>query len=106
MAKLRAALAAVAESEGLQLVAAGTHPYGAWHDQLITDQDRYEHNVHRRRLERCGQRATLGPAFPALERDPAPTHDGFCNRPGPSTTSARSWRRFVSLCVRCDLTRA
>jgi glutamate---cysteine ligase / carboxylate-amine ligase len=42
MSDLRAALAAVTEATGLQLAAAGTHPYGAWQEQLITDQDRYE----------------------------------------------------------------
>jgi glutamate---cysteine ligase / carboxylate-amine ligase len=38
----RRALADVVEPMNLRLIAAGTHPFAAWQDQLVTDQGRYE----------------------------------------------------------------
>jgi glutamate---cysteine ligase / carboxylate-amine ligase len=42
MSMLRHGLADVAAGMGLNLVAAGTHPLGTWHDQLVADDLRYE----------------------------------------------------------------
>jgi carboxylate-amine ligase len=39
--RLRRDLAEVADAYGLALVAAGTHPLGAWREQLVTDKPRY-----------------------------------------------------------------
>ena len=38
---LREEVASIASRYGLGLVAAGTHPFGAWEDQRTTDKDRY-----------------------------------------------------------------
>ncbi|HEY5809568.1 MAG TPA: carboxylate-amine ligase, partial [Povalibacter sp.] len=42
MVALRKALGELLTTEGLRLVAASTHPLGAWRDQLVTDQRRYD----------------------------------------------------------------
>jgi carboxylate-amine ligase len=42
MRRSRRALADVAQSMGLRLIAAGTHPLGAWHDQVITESTKYD----------------------------------------------------------------
>ena len=39
---LRSKLAQLAESRGLKIASAGTHPFSHWHDQLITEGERYE----------------------------------------------------------------
>jgi len=39
--QLRSDLARVAQSEGLKIASAGTHPFSHWMDQLITDHERY-----------------------------------------------------------------
>jgi carboxylate-amine ligase len=41
MARLRRGLAELADSAGLRIVAAGTHPLSAWHQQTHTDRSRY-----------------------------------------------------------------
>jgi carboxylate-amine ligase len=41
LAELRAAVIAAAESNGMRIAAAGTHPFGRWADQRITDRPRY-----------------------------------------------------------------
>lgn len=41
MARLRLGLAELADSAGLRIVAAGTHPLSAWHQQTQTDRSRY-----------------------------------------------------------------
>jgi carboxylate-amine ligase len=43
--KLRRIVADLAESEGLKIVAAGTHPFAKWEEQLITNHPRYEEIV-------------------------------------------------------------
>ena len=40
--QLRSHLATLAGKEGLKIASAGTHPFSRWHDQLITDDERYE----------------------------------------------------------------
>jgi glutamate---cysteine ligase / carboxylate-amine ligase len=42
MSGLRRSLAKIADSLDLQLIAAGTHPLGVWHEQLVADEQRYE----------------------------------------------------------------
>lgn len=42
MTQLRRGLAGLAETAGLRLVAAGTHPLSAWHQQTQTDKSRYD----------------------------------------------------------------
>ena len=42
MVRLRSDLAELVESMGLQLVAASTHPLGAWREQTVTDKPRYD----------------------------------------------------------------
>ena len=39
--QLRSELATIAESEGLKIASAGTHPFSHWMDQLITADERY-----------------------------------------------------------------
>ena len=39
--KLRSSLARIARSQGLEIAAAGTHPFSKWEDQHITDHPRY-----------------------------------------------------------------
>jgi carboxylate-amine ligase len=39
--RLRSGLAALAETQGLKIASAGTHPFSHWMDQLITRHDRY-----------------------------------------------------------------
>ncbi|EIM02426.1 glutamate--cysteine ligase [Rhodanobacter thiooxydans] len=41
MARLRRGLTELADSAGLRIVAAGTHPLSAWHQQTQTDRSRY-----------------------------------------------------------------
>lgn len=40
--ELRSTVAEVADKEGLAIIAASTHPFGSWRDQLPTDKERYE----------------------------------------------------------------
>jgi carboxylate-amine ligase len=40
--RLRSIVAEVAGKNGRKIVAAGTHPFSHWKDQIITDQDRYK----------------------------------------------------------------
>ena len=42
MTSLRAGLAQVVAADGLRLVAASTHPLGAWREQWVTEQRRYD----------------------------------------------------------------
>jgi len=39
--KLRKSLASIAQSQGLEIAAAGTHPFSRWEEQKITDHPRY-----------------------------------------------------------------
>jgi len=43
--RTRGELVAAAESTGLQVAAAGTHPFSSWIDQVISPGERYEHIV-------------------------------------------------------------
>lgn len=54
MGQLRRALADVVEAAGSSLVAAGTHPLGVWHEQRVSDGDRYERLMSEFRI--VGQR--------------------------------------------------
>jgi carboxylate-amine ligase len=40
--RLRSIVAEVADKNGRKIVAAGTHPFSHWKDQIITDKDRYK----------------------------------------------------------------
>ncbi len=40
--RLRCIVADIAEKNGRKIVAAGTHPFSHWQDQIITDKDRYK----------------------------------------------------------------
>src|SRR5262249_48395108 len=42
MMGLRKALSDLLATEGLRLIAASTHPLGAWREQLVTEQRRYD----------------------------------------------------------------
>lgn len=42
VSRLRRGVAAIAQQNGRKIVAAGTHPFSRWQDQLITDKDRYK----------------------------------------------------------------
>ncbi len=44
--QLRSTVAEVADSEGMAIVAASTHPFGSWRDQIPTDKERYEALAH------------------------------------------------------------
>ncbi len=43
--ELRTHLAALAARSGLKIASAGTHPFSHWHDQLITEGERYKEIV-------------------------------------------------------------
>src|SRR6266568_2880118 len=45
VSELRIELVAAAERAGLQVAAAGTHPFSSWIDQIISPGERYEHLV-------------------------------------------------------------
>lgn len=40
--RLRSLVADIAVKNGRRIVAAGTHPFSSWHDQVVTDKDRYK----------------------------------------------------------------
>jgi carboxylate-amine ligase len=40
--RLRGVVAEIADKSGRKIVAAGTHPFSRWQDQLVTDKDRYK----------------------------------------------------------------
>ncbi len=40
--RLRSIVAEIADKNGRKIVAAGTHPFSSWRDQIITDRDRYK----------------------------------------------------------------
>jgi carboxylate-amine ligase len=42
LAEMRGTLAALLKPEGLRIACAGTHPFSRWHEQQITDHDRYK----------------------------------------------------------------
>ena len=44
--RLRSDLAALAEKQGLKIASAGTHPFSHWHDQRITEGERYKEIVN------------------------------------------------------------
>ena len=45
MHRTRSELVSAAESTGLQVAAAGTHPFSSWIDQVISPGERYQHIV-------------------------------------------------------------
>src|SRR5947199_9501411 len=45
MHRTRGELVAAAERAGLQVAAAGTHPFSSWIDKVISPGERYQHNV-------------------------------------------------------------
>ena len=44
--RLRSELASLAEKKGLKIASAGTHPFSHWHDQRITEGERYKEIVN------------------------------------------------------------
>ena len=44
--RLRSELASLAEKRGLKIASAGTHPFSHWHDQRITEGERYKEIVN------------------------------------------------------------
>jgi len=42
LAEMRGTLAGLLQPEGLRIACAGTHPFSRWHEQQITDHDRYK----------------------------------------------------------------
>jgi carboxylate-amine ligase len=65
LARLRGAVARIADRFGMAPIAASTHPFARWHAQKPTDQDRYQ-ELHRdlqgvaRRLLICGLHVHVG----------------------------------------------
>src|SRR5690606_1132243 len=45
VSRMRRSMLEIADSAGVQLAAAGTHPFSHWQDQLITASERYEQFV-------------------------------------------------------------
>jgi carboxylate-amine ligase len=65
VARLRVAVAEVAEQHGLAMIAASTHPFAEWGDQLTTDNERYhilaqDLQTVVRRLVICGMHVHVG----------------------------------------------
>ena len=63
--RLRSTVASVARSHGLRLVAASTHPFAVWGEQMRTQKERYqtiEHDLQEvvRRLVICGMHVHVG----------------------------------------------
>jgi carboxylate-amine ligase len=81
MHRTRGELVAAAERAGLQVAAAGTHPFSSWIDQVISPGERYEHIAahlrHARARSHAGQtdddrhdeRRSLFPAAPSRAFD-------------------------------------
>jgi glutamate---cysteine ligase / carboxylate-amine ligase len=66
---LRSTLAGLARKKGLEIVAAGTHPFSHWHDQKIFDNERYnliveENQIIARSLLTFGLHVHVGIADP------------------------------------------
>lgn len=57
MARLRRGVAELADTVGLKLVAAGTHPLNAWHQQVHTDKSRYTRIIND--FQMVGRRSLL-----------------------------------------------
>ena len=65
LARLRKAVAEVADQHGLAMIAASTHPFAEWGDQLTTDNERYhvlaqDLQAVVRRLVICGMHVHVG----------------------------------------------
>lgn len=65
LARLRKAVAEVAEQHGMAMIAASTHPFAEWGDQLTTDNERYhvlaqDLQTVVRRLVICGMHVHVG----------------------------------------------
>ena len=65
LARLRRAVAEVADQHGLAMIAASTHPFAEWGDQLTTDNERYhvlaqDLQAVVRRLVICGMHVHVG----------------------------------------------
>ncbi len=74
LVRLRQTVAAVASRYGLAPIAASTHPFASWHQQLHTDKERYnalERDLQAlgRRLVICGMHVHVGIADPDLRID-------------------------------------
>jgi carboxylate-amine ligase len=74
LVELRRAVADVAAGHGLAPIAAGTHPFAAWHRQKTTDRERYialarDHQAPARRLVICGMHVHVGLEDPELRID-------------------------------------
>lgn len=72
--RLRRSVCSVAESHGLAVIAASTHPFANWSDQQVTPKDRYEMlardlQVVVRRLVICGMHVHVGIEDPDLRID-------------------------------------
>ncbi|MBU1866820.1 MAG: carboxylate-amine ligase [Actinobacteria bacterium] len=72
--RLRATVGAIADSHGLKLIAASTHPFAEWSRQQITDEDRYQilaNDLQQvvRRLVICGMHVHVGIEDPDLRID-------------------------------------
>ncbi len=65
LARLRSAVSEVARRYGMQVIAASTHPFAEWGEQLTTDKERYnllakDLQVVARRLVICGMHVHVG----------------------------------------------
>ena len=74
LARLRRTVADVAARHGMALIAAATHPFASWKEQLHTDKDRYnllanDMQAVARRLLICGQHVHVGIADEDLRID-------------------------------------
>jgi carboxylate-amine ligase len=74
LVELRRAVADIAAGHGLAPIAAGTHPFAAWHRQKTTDRERYialarDHQAPARRLVICGMHVHVGLEDPELRID-------------------------------------
>jgi glutamate---cysteine ligase / carboxylate-amine ligase len=72
--ELRRTVAATAGEFGMRMIAASTHPWAHWRDQVPVDMDRYrilgaEHQTLARRMAICGMHVHAGIADPDLRVD-------------------------------------
>lgn len=95
--ELRRTVIGIAESHGMRLIAASTHPFADWGVQRVTDQDRYiglarDMQAVVRRLVICGMHVHVGIDDPDLRIDLMNQVSYFLPHLLALTTSSPFWR--------------
>ena len=94
--RLRGLVCCIAEKHGRKIVAAGTHPFSSWRDQIVTDKDRYKGleanmKILARRLLIFGMHVHVGIPDPDLRVDIMNQATYFMPHILGLSTSSRFW---------------